>query len=519
MNAKVIISVSGLLLLSMFLMISAITSTNALGNMFLYMTVAMGIFGMLLPRQGVYLMIFLSGYIDFFKRLMIFGEYTTPKDIAYVLSAPLAVAAGAVLGSVMSLVLGKAAMKKQTVIAFVLATVAFALTVGGALVGGAGMRSLGLAVNAGAYAYMIFLIPIHFSKAEDMRKLLVTIFITFIPVALYTFRHRYFGLADFEYDYLLSGLSQEARILWESSALRTFSTMNGAAVVSTMLSIMVLLCFVSLRPYNQKSSFIQKVAKASLALLFMAGAYFTVSRGGWVCGVAAIGFYIMFQRKITTIAVYATAIIGFGAVVAVAPTVHKHRLLDDAQVYLNKNIAGDDAGVYESRALVLGTFYDRVLGWRNLTQEPYLYTPFGFKLAGREASNNPDDRANYLGHDITIHLLIKIGYVGVLVMLVIGAISSYKLHKFVLSLAPGTLEKKICTLALALAGAIFFGSFGNASQLEVFPQNFYFFLFLGMVFAIYCDKVNKKHQLEKERLENEFVRSQQEAESGGFQYS
>jgi len=137
------------------------------------------------------------------------------------------------------------------------------------------------------------------------------------------------------------------------------------------------------------------------------------------------------------------------------------------------------------KATTLGTFNGRLLGWKNLMTKSMMWTPFGWKMAGRDVRKyNPLD----LGDDTIVWSLIKYGYIPVFMG---GAFMLYfliKLHKFICSLPKGSKERNIGNLCLATIVGILFGGLGNGAQLAVFPLNVYFFLCWAFVFSIYMNR-------------------------------
>lgn len=460
---------------------------NAIGRLFFYFAIGSVCTGFLAPRVSVFLIVICSGYLDFFKRLMVVYGNPSPLDVAFIQGIPLGLLGGAVAGTFVNLLLTRRQFLKEYWVALILAFLFLGFSMVSFLAGsGGGLRGLGQVFNQAFYPAIIFLIAVHFRTPEQLRRLFNFVFVTFIPVAAYMFRHRYLGLADFEYDYLMTGLSQEARILYEQEALRGFSTMNGAAVVSTMLSNLVLLCFVPLRPNNAKPAPPVRLGKMLLALIFIPAAYFTASRNGWVTGVAGILLFIAYQRRWSTLLAYLGGLSAFILVVAVSPYLLKNHILNDWQEVLDEEVA-DPSDAYANRAVTLGTFNARLVGWSNLTQEPEIWTPFGFAAAGKDKGGTAGYSDLRWGHDITTSMLIEYGYVPCFLAFCAGCWFLIIMHRFLLSLPRGSLEKKLCLLALSRAIAILIGGLANGAQLRVFPLNLYFYMFLAMVIGVYFD--------------------------------
>ncbi len=87
------------------------------------------------------------------------------------------------------------------------------------------LRNLG---ESCIYISLIMLVPVYFPTTEEVTTLLRTCVIVFIPVALYGFWQKIFGLSDFEWKYLLSGLTVTAGDYLNSD--RVFSSLNSTTV-------------------------------------------------------------------------------------------------------------------------------------------------------------------------------------------------------------------------------------------------------------------------------------------------
>lgn len=471
------------LMLALYLIVSILLSSgNSLGKFYFYSAIAALFLGLVAPRQAVVASLFSTAYIDLAKRLMVAYGQPSYMDLYYILGIPPLLIGGACVSIFMGIFMGKRKWTKETVLSLVV--VAFFLLVallsaGGLAMGGA--RALGDVVNTGVYATFIFLVPQLFPNPEDKRKLLNWILWIFVPVAVYMFRHRYFGMAGFEYDYLLSGLTLEVRVLYDQEAFRGFSTMSGGAVVSVFLSLMVLLVMVPLKRDNARPGVVEWMFRVLAALLFVMGAYFTVSRGGWFCGLGAILVYACLRSKWLAIVGALTAVGGFALLVLSAPLIQEHDLIGQAETAVKEAVLPFDANEYQERAVVLGTMNARLHGWINLTQNPKIYTPFGFKLAGREK-----DITNVLwGHDMIVDMLINIGYVPMLILAVLGFIFLRQTHAFLFALPKDGLDHKITRLSIAFTIGILIGGLANGAQLRVWPQNYYFYLFISFVLSSY----------------------------------
>jgi len=456
-----------------------LSRSSVLGELYLYVAVGAFLLGLFSPRTAIFALILCTGYIDFFKRLMVIAGYPNYFDVACSLATPPLLCAGAVINLSLSLLLGKRKISKEFIVTFLIATVFFLFALL-SMNENNSARGMGALANGAAYPYLVLLIPAYFPNTVDKLKLIRWIYVCFIGVALYMFKHYYWGLAGFEIDYLKTNLSLEARILSEDSEVRRcFSTMNGAGIVSTMCALMFFWSFVSIEKASASKVFIRWIC----AFVFAAAAFFTLSRTGWICGLVGLITIVLFQNFKTTILTYVLGISLVVSLVVFSPVIMEMGLVGNAEKEL-MHVFNVNSSQGE-KATTLGTFNGRLLGWKNLMTKSMMWTPFGWKMAGRDVRKyNPLD----LGDDTIVWSLIKYGYIPVFFG---GAFMLYfliKLHKFICSLPKGSKERNIGNLCLATIVGILFGGLGNGAQLAVFPLNVYFFLCWAFVFSIYMNR-------------------------------
>lgn len=514
---KKIILILGLVLLALLVIVQIITARgNVLAQFYLFTAIGALLYGLAYPKQAIYVSLFTTCYIDLFKRLMVLDARAVPTDLYYVLGIPPLLVFGSLVTTIISVIMRRGSIPRDLIYGAICTILFFALAAisAGGLSGG-GARSMGDVVNTGVYSCFLILIPRYFPTAEDKKKLLYYIMWLFVPVALYMFRHRYFGLAKFEYDYLLSGLTIEVRVLYDQAALRGFSTMNGGAVVSTFLSLMVLLSQIPVQPASVPISPVNRAIRVCLGLLFMVAAYFTVSRAGWFSGLAAILVYAFLAKRFT--AVMGT-VIGVGSVVAVilcAPLIVKYNILGAIETSLQEVVLGSDGGDdFSQRAIVMGTMNARLDGWINLTQKPELYTPFGFHFAGQKLGATDF----FWGHDLIVDTLIMVGYVPIILLLFVVGLGLRLCYRYYFGLDQGSLERKIVRISFAFVVGILIGGLSNGAQLRVFPQNFYFFLFVAFIFSSYMNYSMRQRQEKLQAAPNPhgFPQPPASSEAGGY---
>ncbi len=469
--------------------------TSSLGQLYMFVAIGSFVYGLTHPKQSIYVMLFMTVYIDVFKRMMVIGGNPTMIDVAYVLAAPPLLIAGCVTSVFLAYTVGRKKITKDLVYALIVSVLMVVISVLGTLTseGGGGLGRLSAIVNQGFYAFLFFVIPTLFQTDEDRRKLLHFSFITIIPAVIYTFWQKKFGYAQFEYDYLMSGLTIEAKNLVESvgGEFRCFSTFNGAGTASTMFSIYLLYCFVSLKPGNNPPTFFARLGKWLLIPLFIVASYFTIIRTGWVSGLGSLLAFVFLGSRFRAYSGVFIAVFGFLTIVALAPTAVKNNWLGEIEVGLNKTIGLVSNDSTLKRAIIMGTAQDRVRGWANLTQEPKIWQPFGF-AASDISVKNTSNAGFHWGHDAIIDALIKFGYVPLAIIFMIGGVLLVKLFKYMYSLDKNSQAFKNTRLCLAFASGIMVGGLGHGATFHNFPQNFFFALWLAIPFATYQQAMRER---------------------------
>jgi hypothetical protein len=505
LNVKAIVSILFGLSLGLYVMVEVLLArSSSLGQLYLFVAVGAFIIGLTNPKTAIYVMLFCTVYIDVFKRLMVLGGNPNFNDVAYVLAIPPLLIGGAVTSVFLAYTVGRKKITKYIVYAFIVSIVVVAVTSLGVMVGeGATTSKLSSVVNVGFYSFMFFLVPALFPNEEQRRRLLNYSFLLVIPAVIYTFWQKKFGYADFEYDYLMSGLTIEAKNLVESAGgeFRCFSTFNGAGPASTMFSIYFLSCFVPLRPGNATPSTFQRMGKWLLAPLFLLAAYYTIIRTGWVGGLGCLLAYFFLGSKIRAYSGTLAAVVGVLLLIASAPTAIKNNWLSQIETVLKDSVGliTDDPTV--KRAIIMGTAGDRLQGWANLTQEPKIWQPFGFKFSNISVKNTSNDDFSW-GHDAIVGTLIEFGYVPLALILIIGAYCYYKLLQFMFGLDRRSQAFKNCRLCLAFSAALIVGGLGHGATFRNFPQNFYFCLWLAIPFASYQQTMRERKQLRQQQLDS-----------------
>lgn len=449
-------------------------SENMIGRTMLYMGIGAAVIGMFDPRAGMFTLVFLSGYSDLVKRLMIFDNYVSQLDIAFSLSPPPLCLAGILL----AIALKKLLANDWDLIDLLL------LGVGGlgflygfslAASGGLGIGDLRILADYGEFGFIPFALRHTFRNAQDFAKLLKFALWIFIPVALYAVWQRYVGIADFEREYLESGLSIESRHFSDSSGkFRPFSTLNAASSLTMVCATFAILSIVL--TITKKIP----VAVGLFAFLCMtAGCFVTFTRTGWVSLVLGLTLACVFQVRAAIVLCYVAGVVAFLLLITNAQYIYDN--LHDWQflIYRWADVSSLTQDGDTNQGLRITTLADRLIGFINLS-EWRNWKPFGLTEAEKGNLISLGNGGRY-SHDMISELIFKFGWMPLLLAGLGVGFVVFQIHKLMFAL-----PKKAYRMAAMCLGTLF-GLLASAligSYILQYPANIMFWLIVGLFFFV-----------------------------------
>jgi hypothetical protein len=459
MQQNTILRIFILVTLTVFAVVASLqmfsSQGNVLGNSFRILTPLAIIISLAAPRFAFYLLLAAGAYLDLIKRFMVLDDRFTDLDLAFMLGFAPALVGGLVLKFIVAAISKSQEVSTKEIKLFVVTTLLCCLLGGAQILGSGGLRGAGSAINIVAYLYMPLLVPRIFKNIPDLKRLMVAIVLIYLPAALWAIRQAYFGLEAFEMEYLLSGMTAEDRQLNEV-VFRNMGTMVSAHALSMVASILVAALLI---PVSWKTGKISlKVWLNPLRLiciwLYLAGAYFTFSRTGWICaGFAVLGF-ICLQSRMLTFASFFGAIIGLVALYLSAKSLLENHTIGYAQDWLYDKF-GHTAEMRQ--ALMVGTFEARLESMAGFVNEESLWTPFGMKFADKQVEVK-------LVHDILTENLVRVGYIPLTILVLSFLISTFMCFRAMFRMPQGPYR----TLMILY-----------------FPINFFWSMFLAASYMLY----------------------------------
>lgn len=447
---------------------------NAVGNLALFGMFGCLAVGVLFPKGGIYLMVFLAGYSDLLKRMMVIESDISMLDITYVLGmAPMALA-GVVI-SVFTRKIFQGRFDRRDFITLCVSTTLLAVGAAMGFLGGdGGLKALRIVADYGAFSYLIFVLPNLFPTKEEITRLMKNSLFIFVPVAIYGIWQRIFGLADFEVAYLLTGLSTESRQL-QDTTVRAFSTLNAATSLTMVAAICVFLSLIC-----RKAGQISFIQTLLLGALFTASCYMTYTRVGWVVLILSLILIPVMRSKIATVGMYVFGVLAFSVLVWKSTELLSN-LHDWQDVLYGRSINTDS-----EQGLRIVTFSDRLIGFENMKRAEN-WQPFGVKGEGSNLEGLSAARySTTFSHDAISGFLFKFGYVPLAVFLLVGLYAMIRLHRSVFRLPRETRAYAQLGLAGAFAALASLVSGGTVFQ---FPANIFFWmLFCLVLVCVWEDK-------------------------------
>lgn len=474
-----------LVVVVLYLVFDVFTSgSNVIARVYMYLMLGGGALGLLSPRPSFHLLVVLTAYLDFFKRLMIFDSGVSQMDLYYVLGIAPAIVCG-IACNVLYGCLGGRGDCRASVLWLALSVITLCAAASFVMMAGATegkARALGNVVNGVVYLLLLFVVPALFPKPEDLRRLLKFIIIAYIPAVCYMLTHWFRGIFlkmnppifDWELDYVLSGLTIEIRQLGER-VFRSFGTFNSAANASMVFAgLLGLVCSAIWKaPVNGQSPGSARVLRFVLVPMIVVAMWATYSRTGWVFAAALLFAPAFLRSRIATIGAYAVGIAAIGGLVVASPYLLKYKVLNK----ISQDVYAEVRTAEWSQATNLSTMNDRLEGFAALLQNPRIWTPFGFRF---KYANPTAAMQSLKVHDAVSMVLMRYGYVPLTGMAIAAFVLLVKCHRFILRESV-PLAKCIGSTCMAIGLILLSGIAVNSAQLVTYPVNFWIWFMFSCV--------------------------------------
>lgn len=453
-----------------------LSQANRMREFVMWMGIISVIVSIARPRIGLVIAMISTAYIDLMKRFMVLDYRVSYTDLYYVLGFTPIVLLGVCVGAFVEKILKQQFTNRDGV--FVVFGSLVFLGVGGAIglgTSGGMVAKLAAVAQSASYAVMIFLVPFLMPSIEEKIAFLKKIVLVFIPVALYSLYQFFFDLSDFEYAYLETGLSGEARHLGrglgEKDYRLNFSTLNSTVSVSTITSIFcaMLLYRFKRSGHSARERFSYLMNPVLVCPIFAGAAISTLTRSGWLAGLVAVTAMICFRFKMLTLLCYLVGGAVFGSLI-LFPHAWEDRL--------RKGLIQSDSEVGHLAARTQ-TWTARTIGFVNLKEDKKLWTPFGIE---RGKSKLDSLEWQKLTHDSFTYMLMKYGFIPVGFGCVFLLVGMFLIHRKYFKLQDEN-NQRMYLMSLSLVAGLGVTTATNTNALAIFPINFYLWLFIGIMMS------------------------------------
>lgn len=457
--------------LSLVVMINLLSGGgNQLGNTFnLLMLLGAGI-GLLAPRAGLLIFIVLQFYMDFMKRMLVLGDALSMQDVMSSLGlGPIIVVAVCVVCTWQCLT-GKVPFLNLRDIVFFLGCVGVSLmglAIGREVSDSSDIADIGQALLGSAMlgmtAYAAYVL---FRQREDSYTALKWMVVGAIPMALYTFYQYIFGISEWEEAYIRTGLSQVLYTFYMLDGIhemRPFSTLNTHTSLGTVSGILFLVSFLIM---TRSRTLFQTGRNnwptySAIALLFLGSCFISRNRTTYLIPFAGLFLPWIFSGGWRTLLFYLSACSLFVWIVA------KSQWLNDQILYWSVQFEATAIG---EKFGTLGTYQARLNSLMSLSDSRN-WTPFGL----------PKEEYPYM-HDQVTELLVKLGYVPLLGLLLLIAVTIFWWHARCLKIKDLKERRFLITLTTIIVSLGVCGvAYGNL--LFVAPVNSVLGVMLGLGMA------------------------------------
>ena len=429
------------------------------------------------PLVGLSLLIFSSAYLDFLKRFLILFGVGSMGDVAGVLSVAPVTILGVFLGTcVLHPIFSKRMLDKQErrLVFFSMFLIGVSL-VSGIRIGNLDLSGIGAVANKSAYSLLVPIIYVLYRRegSVGIERLLRFLTLVYVPVALYGLHQYFFGLAQFEIDYLRSGLTMTEANLYDVHP-RAFSTLNSGHAFSVSMGILFLLAIaLSSRHLRGHTGFLSSKGRWILPVLFITACFLSFGRGGWIVAVIGAVCMVAFRTKARVIAFYSIFSVCFSLLVWKADVIYES--LGKIQSYLPTD------SDFQQQAFRIGTYSERLYGFQNVFRNRAMWTWFGNpNLAYKPGQEEIIDE---VVHDAIGQTLVSYGIAGLLTLVSGGSLALLFLHRRILSIPKGPGEI-LGRVLLSILIATFFGGMLTGSHIAVFPLNLLFWMTVGMLVTV-----------------------------------
>ena len=452
-----------------YVLLSLLLSTgNQLGSLFGYLLAGSIVLGVCNPKSAIVVLLVACGYIDLAKRLLVVADKVSYTDLAFVLGIAPALMAGVTMGVFLQIIQGRIRFGKTQLQALAVIIITLMLSlITARRATGATMATLQEVANTSGYACFLFVIPLLYSSLEDQVKLIRTVLLAYLPIPIYGIYQAAFGLAEYEIEYLKTGMSILIKQLLTGD-IRPFSTLNSPTALGAVCGIMALLAFLS-GPLDGKLKKFPHPLNLALGLCYTGGLIASTSRSDFFIPILGAILTLTALSQTAIRVFYLIAGSCYIGLIMISGWLQER--LADIQIFISTLLPPEFDFVEQLTRVQ--TFSDRLEGFRNLASNPQVWSFFGVTEEIRES---------IYSHDPLTQSLLSYGVIPVILVIVVCLILLSYIHSQILQIQDRR-ERWMAALALGTTAGVVATSMLSGSRTSIFPITVFMWLMLGIVWT------------------------------------
>lgn len=459
------------LLLSLWAIATALTDTlsGGIGTVVKFTMVGLLPVVFAKPKFGLYLLVIVLANIEWIKRLAVYFGVASPVTAIEMLVIPIILLGIIILGVLVSCAFGRT---KMTTARFLMFAVSGIIILAILQIRGTDTLGIQAAINTGLYVSMIPVLLILIEDQDDFRKFMNFCVLMFLPSAMWAIKQYFLGLGDVEMHYVKSYISPVLSmevLLHAQGNPRPFGLASSQASFGAIAFLAWYTIWHTIAVRKNRGWFIL------LAIIYFAALVCSGQRTILFIQFIALGAYILFRSKPLLILAYSMGLtlLGLGIIFSGA-------LLDRLDE-IQESITVQDGG-WGEKTLRVATYSDRLRGWERL-KNPEVWSLFGKKIEGDSGITSVSvDSVDY-SHDMINNFLKTVGAAGLLPCIILLIFILYRLHKMILQLPKGSMEKNMAAGALAISVPNLVLSIMGGGNFNTTPVNFFTWTFFAMAFV------------------------------------
>jgi hypothetical protein len=471
MNSRVLVYCAGFGLILYILTSTLLGGGNVIGEVAFFVAVASGVLGLLKPIVALHYLVVLAAYSDLIKRLMVLDGRFGMMDVMWVRGVCPLTLAGILVGTLARAFHDGTLNERRLQMTLVLCCSGFAVA------GVSGMRAGGLmntvtsVADGASYLFLMAVVPCLLKTPGQIIRFVRFTLIVFVPVALYGLKQQFFGLGDFEIEYLKSGFTVLSKHL-EDVRPRPFSTLTDSSPFGTSCAICACLALMVRSHYKTLGSSVWRVKGVVFWIVFVAGCVASMTRFANINWLFPLLLLPLFASARATLLLYAATGVSF--VMACVYAKPLKEMVTSATLWAMNAFGGSAIGEQFARFWTLGARLD---GMHELAHNGKMWTLFGYGPAIAEQMKKSGDVAS---HDVISGMLLEIGWLPMIGVGILAALCLKAVHGSVLKLR-GTAIFPMCLWMLATVFGLLVHNVFAGNVTATFPVNFFMWFIMGAI--------------------------------------